>query len=97
MISGSTRPTAHLLKQYEAKVTITDMSRTVKDVWNKVDNGRDQVELSKYDVANLFAYDWKVVADQSSALKFISKTANSPGLMLTWDEFNRIFVKGIFK
>ncbi len=97
MIHPNTRLTPHQLKQYEAKVTITDMSRMVKQVWNKVDNGRGQVEQSKDEIAKFFAYDWKVVSDHSSALKFISKTAKSKGPMLTWDDFNRIFVKGIFK
>ena len=83
-------------RKQKVDVTIKEMLAAVRDVWFEVDGGRGMTELECEAVAfKLCAF--QALPDHSTAQKYISNVIQANKKFLSWDDFNSIFSKGIFK
>lgn len=78
------------------QVTIGEMLAVVKEIWFRIDAGRDMVELPTIEVARMLV-DIGVLNDELNAKKFIWRITSSQKDMVNWDDFNSLFATGIFK
>jgi hypothetical protein len=72
------------------------MLAVVKELWFRIDAGRDMVELAAQEVAKMLV-EIDVLKDELSALNYIWKVLNSKKEWVNWDDFNSLFATGIFK
>ena len=80
----------------DEEVTIGEMVAVIKELWFRIDAGRDLVELSSMEVARLLV-DVGALNNANSALSYIQKVTNARKEWVTWDDFNSLFAAGIFK
>ena len=83
-------------KKLQIEVTINEMLATVRDIWLELDRGRGVVELECEAVAFKLC-SFQAFPDHSTAQKYIWKLIQAKKDTLSWDDFNSIFSKGIFK
>lgn len=73
------------------------MLDVVKQTWYQLADGKDPLELSIEVVATHLALKWKV-SDYPYSLKYIKRSyqIKPDAQALDWDDFNALFVRGIF-
>jgi len=80
----------------KADVSIGEMLEVVKQLWFKLDGGRDMIEMELRLVARMLV-DFQVIQDESSAIKYIWRIIDAKKNWVDWDDFNSLFATGIFK
>jgi hypothetical protein len=80
----------------KADVSIAEMLDVVKQLWFKLDGGRDMIEMELRLVARMLV-DFEVIQDESSAIKYIWRIIDAKKNWVDWDDFNSLFATGIFK
>jgi len=70
------------------------MLAVVKELWQKLDNGKDNMVLELDKVARMLV-DLKSIPDISSAHKYIALCVHHKRDLIDWEDFNSIFCKGI--
>lgn len=77
-------------------ISINEMLAEVREIWYYLDDGRGDLEIELRQVSELFS-QLQVIADVSSAEKYIQTSIQSKTKILDYDDFNSIFCKGIFR
>ena len=81
----------------KVEATISEMLAAVRDLWFELDDGRGVLELECNRVARKLCSAFQAFPDHSTAQKYIWNVIQAKKNLLSWDDFNSIFSKGIFK
>jgi hypothetical protein len=78
-------------------VSIANLQDYVKSVWYQIANGKEPLELPLLEVARLITKEWQIMTEINSCVSYINKATGCDRPTIDWDEFRKLFAKGILK